>query len=312
MTRSRTIRCLLAAALIAWLATGVYFVDSDERGVVRRFGRADDTLVEPGVNFDLPWPLSTVDRVRPDENRQVSVGLAAPEETVMVLTSEERRSEFFTGDQNLIHIQATCQYRVKDPAAYVLGIAQAERLLSDTLEAALAAEIAASGVDFVLTDGRAAIQQNVMNRVQQMADRYALGVAVSSVDLSSVRPPLLVQPDFQDAVNARNDRERYIHDARSQRVELLALASGERQRLLDEAETAKTQATQKAQGDAKYFTQIIAEFDKVTDPDRRQLVREMTRYRLWYESISRILPRLKSRLFVDPGQKVDVIIPREE
>ena len=300
-----------AAVLMAWLASGWYVVESDQVGLVRRWGRLVDEPAGPGLHYDLPWPWSVVDRVRRDETRQVSVGVALEGEQIMAATSEERRSEFFTGDQNLIHIQATLQYRIADVAPYTLGQATAEELLYVILESSLTDAVATTGVDSLLTDGRSQVQRLALDRIQSLADDYQLGVTALTVDLSSIRPPAEVQPDFQQAVNARSDKERYIHDAHSQRLEKQALASGERQRLLDEAASYRDRLIQQSKGDARYFNSTIDEFTLITLAASRQQARQMTMSRLWYETLSRLLPRFKRKLFVDPGDKVDVLIPRE-
>jgi membrane protease subunit HflK len=302
-------RLLLLLPLLVWLCSAVYVVEPDQVGIVRRCGRLVDELAQPGLHVDLPWPLARIERVRRDETRQVSVGLAAAGEQIRVLSSEERQSEFLTGDQNLIHVQATLHFRVADPVGFALGQQSPEAALAFALESALTETIASIGVDALLTSGRSDAQRRVLERAAALGEQYGLGVAVLSVDLASVRPPVLVQREFQDAIAARNDRERFIHDALSRKVELAALAKGEQRRILNQAEADKQQFVERAKGDAAYFTSLVEEFERPTDPAARQRVRSLTLERLWLESVSRILARVKEKLFVDPGEKVDVILP---
>ena len=305
---TRKLAILIVVAILGWLATGLYVVDADEQGLVRRFGRLVPEVSPPGLNYDLPWPLSSVTRVRTDETRQVSVGFAPPEERVMVQTSIERLSEFFTGDQNLIHVQATAQFRIREPAAYLLGHRAPEALLSASLETALTESVTGCPVDFLLTDGRRAVGTQVLERTQQLADGYGLGVEVLSVDLSSVRPPALIDRAFRDAANARSDKEKLIHEARSYVLKELALAAGRERRILDEAATYRDEQTARARGKADAFASMIDQFERIDDPQERDAARSLTMFRLWTESITRILPQLKRGLFIDPGDKVDVNI----
>lgn len=310
LTRRNILLGTLGLALL-WLASGVYVVEPDQVGMVRRFGRLVETSAPPGMHFDLPWPLTQVDRVRPDETRQVTVGFAAQEEKLRVVLSEERESEFFTGDQNLIHVQATLQFRLAEPTRWLLAQQSPEKLLRLALESSLTDAVASVGVDSLLTSGRSEVQRRVIDRAQQLADRYSLGAVLLAVDFSSVRPPVLVQREFEDAVTAKNDRERYVNDARSQRQEKLALAAGDERKLLDQAAADRDRSIKKAQGDAAYFNSIVSELERTTDPEVRRRARSLAMVRLWYESLSRILPRVKEKLFVDPGEKVDVVIPSE-
>lgn len=303
---------VLAVALLLWLATGIYVVDLDEVGLVRRFGALSSEPAQPGLHIDLPWPLSRVDRIRTDETRQVSVGMLSSAEEIFVETRAELASEFFTGDQNLIHVQATAQYRISEPARFLYEQTAPETVLAAAVQSALAETLAARGVDDILTLGRGDIQTHVLRRTRTLADNYHLGVEVLSVELSDVRPPTMVKDAFRDVADARSDKERMIHDARSEKLKQLELATGLAQRILDEAEVYREQQVSQAQGAADYFNQILDELDKIDDPRQRAQARRMTMYRLWTESLARILPKLKRGMYIDPGDKVDIQIFGEE
>ena len=52
---------LLLLALV-WLSTGFFTVDTDEEGIVMRFGEYNRE-VKPGLKYKLPSPLETVEKV---------------------------------------------------------------------------------------------------------------------------------------------------------------------------------------------------------------------------------------------------------
>src|SRR5690606_37032773 len=55
----RGVMLLVLVALAIWLGTGFYRVDTDEQGVVLRFGKVH-AVTEPGLRYRLPWPIDSV------------------------------------------------------------------------------------------------------------------------------------------------------------------------------------------------------------------------------------------------------------
>jgi len=307
MSRWRRWTPWIVLELGLWLATGIYVIDLDQIGLVRRFGRLDPEPRRPGLHYDWPWPCSQVDRLRTDETRQVTLGFAPVSEKLLPFTTEERLSEFLTGDQNLIHVQAAAQYRLANPEKFLLRQAAAEGLLTSALEAALVEELAIRGVDDILTGARAELQSRMLLRAQALADDYDLGITLSSVSLSSVRPPTEVAQAFLDVVKSRSERERLLHEAQGEQLRFLALAEGERRQQLNAAEATRETLIAKAEGDAAYFASILKPLDVMPETQRSQ-ARTMTMDRLWTESLSRIFPRLRSKLYLAPGEPADVSI----
>src|SRR5262249_47432433 len=110
MTPRRTILAVLVVLLGLYLLTGVTQVRSDERAVVRRFGRVLDYQPGPGLWIGLPWGMERVDRVRVDEVRRVEVGYQpdADEDGQTTLPGQ-----FLTGDHNLVNLQMIVNYAVR-------------------------------------------------------------------------------------------------------------------------------------------------------------------------------------------------------
>src|SRR4051794_33141706 len=147
----------VVGAAVLWTFTGWVVVRPGEQIVVRRFGRVVAPPWGPGFHWGLPAGLDRLDRVRTDEVRRLNVGPADPLEA----GSEESGGEFFTGDLNLVRIQAIVQYRVADPIAYVVQGDAVEGLLRRNAEASLSACLARQGIDAVLRAGRQALAGEV-------------------------------------------------------------------------------------------------------------------------------------------------------
>jgi membrane protease subunit HflK len=298
---THALRAIGTVVLVLYLATGITIIQPDEQGVVRRFGKVTPELLAPGLRFVLPWGLATVDRVKPAETKQVSVGVTALGDELLSGTSALRSSEFLTGDQNIIHVQATAQYRISDPEAYVFRAREGPALLASALEAMLAEAIATKKVDFVLTEGRAVVQNEAQQKTQALADRYRLGITIGSVNIGDAAPPLQVADAFLDVQNARSEREQIVHLAESKRRETVARAEGEARESVDRALAYRDRLAQHAEGESERFLALLEEYQKA---------KTVTAMRLYLETMEQVLPRLEAKLIVDPGESVDLSILR--
>src|SRR4051812_39407284 len=161
----RRLRLLLAAALAAYLLTGVVQVRPGERAVVRRFGQVV-ARPGPGLWVGLPWGVDQVDRVPVRTVRQLRSGFV-PETASDVPGTPP--GQLLTGDQNLVNVQLVLDYAIGETDAdlddFVMHRDQAEAALSREADAAAAAWAAGRGVDEVLLTGNAALPAWVMARL---------------------------------------------------------------------------------------------------------------------------------------------------
>ena len=268
---------------LAYVATGFYSVQPNERAVVRRCGRALPGLRGPGLHFGLPYGFDRIDRVKVLELKRIGVGMGLSDRAVG-RRAGPRQAEGLTGDRNLILISAIVQYRIADARAYLFAISDVPALVESVVASSLSSVIASMNVDDVLTVQRIAIQNEVVRASQVTLDRHGAGVQVTSVSLEGVTPPQEVARAFRDVTSAREDRLRTINEALGYANRLLPKARGEAQRMLLEAEGFSTEVVRKAEGDAERFTKIAAQLRQD---------RELTAKRLILETMEDVLPRLK-------------------
>jgi len=282
------------------LATGLYFVRTDEQVVVRRFGRVLAEPREPGPYFGLPWGLDRIDRVKPSEVKRVTIGpLNLGGEAVGASLSQ-----FLTGDRNLVNVRATVQYTIKEPARdYLFNSIAVDRLVASAGEAAMTAVLAGQAVDDALTQGTRELAILIRDRLQASVEQYQLGVTIRSVDIGAVDPPAEVAEAFDKVFGALRQRERQINEADSYRRRTLAQAQADAQRIQDEARSYHAQRVREAEGEAKRFDNLLTEY--VQSPD-------LTARRLYLETMAETLPRFRSKLIVDTGSEIDLSIIRGE
>jgi membrane protease subunit HflK len=276
-------------ALAAYAATGVYTVGTDQRAIVRRFGRVIERQPEPGLSLGLPWGMDRVELVKPGETKTVTIGgdglATASGLEATPGGGSDSAAQFLTGDQNLVNVRATVQFMLRDPRQFLFGSADPARVLTRVAEAAISATLARESIDFVLTTGKDRLAARIEDELQKRLDPLELGVDVRSVSLIELAAPPQVADAFTKAASARSDRERLM-------LELEDRARADHDRVIDQA-----------RGDSDRFTRLVAEYR--TNP-------RVAATRLYLEMIADILPKFRSKLIVDSGPGVDLTILRAE
>lgn len=317
-------RILLLAWLGAYVASGLFIVQGNEKGVVRRFGRvltAPDggaRLLSSGLHFDLPWPFSAVDRINLNELRTLSIGsveLDAADANLFLRTlNSVNQSEFLTGDKNILNVQIGVQYRVSESGVldYLYASQAPERHLSLLAESTAADLIAASGVDFVHPLGLGELRNRLTTRVRELAAQLKLGVEVDEVTVNAVYPPIRVKAYFLDVSNARADKENYIHTARAYAEQKRAASQAEQKRIVNEAEAYRRERIELAQGEAESFNRLIAEFQRqeAAGVQSYAAARQMALRRRYLDTMEEVLGKVAGKVFLGSGRQVDLTILR--
>lgn len=313
-----------AVLLLAWLATGVYVVGTDEVGVVRVSGRvlrdeAGNVSLKPsGLYYHLPWPLTRIDRIRINESRTVIVG--TPEidnlDSSEFLTQVDpaRQSELLSGDKNILNVQINLQYRISRERIdeWLFQSTAGEERLRLLAGSVLADVVMRCGVDFVHTLGHAEIRRQVLSRVREHALTAKLGVEVDDVTVASVTPPVRVKSEFVDVMNARADRETYIQRARSYAEQKKADADATRRQTEDRATAYSRQTTEAARADAASFELLVGKLEQAaaTGPMSYEQVRQLALQRRYLDTLSGVYRRVAGKVLLDSGQPVDITIHR--
>ncbi|QEL56248.1 FtsH protease activity modulator HflK [Chromobacterium paludis] len=279
----------IAAGIIAalWLASGFYVVDAREEGVVLRLG-SFNRLTEPGLQWHAPYPFEKAEIVNLTELRSVEVGYRGsaqnrvPEESLML-----------TEDQNIIDVQLSVQYDIKDARAFLFNNAARERdgkdLVKQAAETAIREVVGRNKVDFVLNEGRAQIAADARKLIQDVLDRYQAGIRIAKVNINDVQPPQAVLAAFDDAVKAGQDKDKLRNEGMAYANEVVPKARGMAARLVQEAEGYQQQVVERAEGDAQRFLQVLPEYNKAP---------KVTRERMYLDMMQQVLNN-SSKVLVD-------------
>ena len=286
---------LLLGLLVVWGLVGrpVFKVDPDAVGVVTTFGKVTSE-VGPGLHFKLPAPFQGVLIPKVLEAKRLEVGFRTispgpPARYEDPSTSRAMRAEaeMLTGDENIVSSSLIVQYSIKDAQAYLYNVPDQEGALHDLVQAVERQVVGDRPIDDVLTTGKTEIQQDIEDRLQELADRYGLGVRIITVKLQDVQPPAEVAAAFKDVATAKEDKSRIINTAKGYANEEIPKARGHAARLNREAEGYREQRIAEAEGDVARFLALATEYNKAP---------AVTRQRLYLETMATVLPRARKTI----------------
>jgi modulator of FtsH protease HflK len=308
--------------LAGYLATGFYVVRGNEKAAVHRFGRvvrnADGrvALVGSGLHYALPWPCAGVERINLNEVRTLSIGMAEIAEPgaagFLRSLEAENRSQFLTGDKNILHLQINAQYRVAEPSVddFLFRSAAPERHLERIVEAVATDLFARSGVDFVHPLGQVELNALLTANVRRIVEQERLGLEVDDVAINAVYPPILVKSYFLDVTSARADKVNSINEGLAYAETRSAAAGAEARRTLDEAASYRRQTIESARAQAESFSRLVEQFRREEQSGGRTYAqaRQIALARRYYETMRDILKTVSTKILVDSAEPADLTI----
>jgi membrane protease subunit HflK len=268
------IKFVAIIGVLVWMLSGIYIIDPAEKGVVLRFGAFQEETSQ-GPHWHLPFPIETLNRVNVEQIRTTEIGYR----NVMKggrnfggnVSSE---SIMLTKDENMIDAKFAVQYRINDAQAYLFNVANPDTTLRQVSESAIRQIIGQNTMDYILTEGRVNIADDIKDKSQQLLDLYQTGLQITTVNMQDAQPPEQVQAAFSDAVRAREDKQRLINEAQTYSNDILPKSRGLAARLLEESRAYRSEVVSKSEGESSRFKQILAEYEKAPIVTRERLYRE--------------------------------------
>jgi membrane protease subunit HflK len=289
---------LVATGLLVllYLLTGIYVVNPGEVAVVKLFGKVVKPNVGEGLHYRFPWPVAAADVVNISTIRREGIGLMLPEHKS--IHSSPKIIQFLTGDENIIDIKAVVQYNIKDAPAYLYNVKYPPFLLiNESLRSAITEIGGSMRVDEILTIGKERLQGLIKTKAQKILDAYGSGLQLVGINLNKVYPPEEVADAFRDVSNARQDKEKTINDALGYRNTIIPRARGDAEKALRQGEAYKIDVINRSRGEAANFDQMLAEHEK----NKKIYSADVTRYRLYLESMEKVLSRVKKYMINTPN-----------
>ncbi len=277
-----------AIVVLIWLGTGFFIVQEGQQAVITQFGRYKAT-VGAGFNWRLPYPIQRHELVFVTQIRSVDVG-----RDVVIKATGLRDSAMLTEDENIVEIRFAVQYRLKDARAWLFVSKNPAEAVVQAAETAVREVVGKMRMDSALAEERDQIGPRVRELMQEILDRYGIGVDVVAINLqqSGVRPPEQVQAAFDDVLKAGQERERAKNEAQAYANDVVPRAVGSASRLTQEAEGYKARIVAQAQGDAQRFKSVLSEYQRAP---------QVTRDRMYLDTMQQIYSSV-TKVLVDSRQ----------
>ena len=272
-----------AIVVLIWLGTGFFIVQEGQQAVITQFGRYKAT-VGAGFNWRLPYPIQRHELVYVSQIRSVDVGRDS-----IVKATGLKDSAMLTEDENIVEVKFAVQYRLKDARQYLFVSKNPSEAVVQAAEAAVREVVGKMKMDSALAEERDQIGPRVRGLMQNILDRYGVGIEVVGINLqqTGVRPPEQVQAAFDDVLKAGQERERAKNEAQAYANDVIPRAVGSAARLTQEADGYKARIIAQAQGDAQRFKAILTEYQRAPQVTRDRMYLDAMQQ--IYSSVTKIL-----------------------
>ncbi|MGE7949781.1 FtsH protease activity modulator HflK [Lysinibacillus sp. NPDC093688] len=279
-------------AIVALVAvfTSWYTVDESEQAVVITFGRADDTVTEPGLHFKLPWPVQSVE-VLSKETFSLQFGYKQNKEGE--LEDYDAETKMITGDEHIVLTDLVVQWKITEPNKYLFSSQDPEKILHSATSSAIRSIIGSSKIDAALTEGKADIEAKSRDLLVSLIEKYDIGISVLGVKLQDVELPNAdVRAAFTAVTDAREMKNTKINQAEKYENQRMSEAKGEKDAIISKAQGEKTARIEQAQGDVAVFNKMYEQYK-----GNQQITRE----RLILETLENVLPKAQIYFMNDDG-----------
>ncbi len=285
---------LILAGLLVWGISGFYRVDTNEYGIVLRFGKFN-RQTDPGLNYHLPYPIETALTPQVTVVRQIHIGMRQVEDLRRGTTTRAMPEEslMLTGDENIVDVDFTVFWQVKKDKVsdFLFNIQQVENSVKAVAESAMREVVGRTSIQPILTGARAGIELEVQELTQKILDFYGAGVVITQVQMAKADPPQSVIEWQRDVQVARADAEKAQNEAQRYANSIVPEARGKAAKIQQDSEAYREQTVAEAKGQAARFLKVYEEYKKAP---------EVTRQRIYYETMEKLFSGT-DKIILDPG-----------
>ena len=278
------IKIVVICLVLVILASGSFYsIREEEQAVVCTFG-SPQAVTTPGLHFKIPF-IQTVEKVSTTING-FSIGYNS--------TGNGEEAMMITSDYNFLHVDFYAEYRVTDPVKALYASEDPVEILKNIAQNCIRTTIGSYTVDSVLTTGKNEIQSNIKQMIIDKLETYDIGIQLVNITIQDAEPPTEeVSMAFKEVETAKQGKETSVNNANKYRNEEIPAAEAEADRIIQEAEAAKQDRINEATGQVARFNSLYEEY--INFP-------EVTRRRMFYETMEAVLPGLKVIIETSDGQ----------
>jgi modulator of FtsH protease HflK len=300
----RGILFVLLAVIVIWGLSGFYRVEPNEEGVVLRFG-AFDRVTTPGLRYHLPVPIESALTPKVTDINVIDIGFRPNPGAPTVrgraqgATEVPEESLMLTGDENIVDINFTVFWRIKNAEEYLFRIRNPALTVKAAAESAMREVIGSTDIARAFAEGRAKIESDTQALAQHILDSYQAGILITQVQLQKVDPPGPVIEAFRDVQSAKIDLNTAINEAQAYANDVVPRARGDAARIVQQGEAYRQQVVLQSQGDAARFLSVYQSYKSAED---------VTARRLYIETMEDIL-KGANKIILDKAAAASGVVP---
>mgnify|MGYP001249564785 CR=1 FL=1 len=292
---------LVVLGLLVW--SSFYRVDTNQQGIVLRFGEYV-RWTPPGLHMKLPYPIETVATPVVTEVNKTNIGIAdartRDSRGQLMTASIPEESQMLTGDENIVDIQFSVFWRIKEAPNYLFNVQNPAETIKAVAESAMREVVGQSNIQVLLTTGRDDAQTKVGQLIQDTLDGYKAGIEITEVKLQNVDPPTQVIDAFRDVQAARADQERLRNEAEAYANTVIPKARGEAEKINQAASAYREQTIAEAQGQASRFLAVYNEYKNA---------KNVTRKRMFLETMERVFGSMDKIIIDKSAEGSQGVVP---
>ena len=287
---------LILILVVLICCSGIRVINNYEVGVVLRFGRLvgdtqEEQIKQPGLLLAFPYVIDEVIKVPVGKVQEVSITThaAAADPTYADIAST---GYLITGDENILHINATFKYRITDPVQYALYNSVPQDTINGVVSGVMASCASSDSVDGLLTDQKEEYAQEVIRQSQVRLDQLDLGVTVIGLEFQSITPPNALKYHFDQVNAAYVEKETKIQEAKQYREKVVPDAKATADTMVTDAQINQSQKLTTANDRVAEFYGLLEEYQRNQD-----VVQE----RVFREKVTAILNKMGGKLVLPEG-----------
>lgn len=305
--------------LLIFGVNSIYVIQEQEQAVVVTLGKAS-TVTTPGPHLKIPFiqEVSIVPMVingfsigytNGNGNSANYSNYGGYNESNYYMEAEHAddgsvysESMMITSDYNFVNVDFFLEYKVSDPERYLYASSEPEFILRNLALSYIRDTIGLHGVDEVITTGKNEIQAEIKEKLTLRLEQDDIGLQLINITIQDSEPPTEeVKDAFKNVETAKQGKETAINTAKKYESEKIPEARGQVDAVLKSADAQKEQRINEAKAQVAVFNAMYSEYQK--NP-------QMTRQRMFYETMEDLLPGMK--IIIDNGDgSTSKVLPLE-
>lgn len=307
------VKWIVFALIAIWLASGFYQIEPNEQGVVTRFGSYINTT-DSGLHYRLPYPIENIVKVNQTQERSFTLGVSGNGGGNKLSSNSNRyqisnassttydnftESHMLTGDENIVDINLTIVWKVKDSKGYLFSLREPDQTVYVAAQSVLREIVGQSQMMEIITGDRGKVEEDTKRELQALLDEFQSGVEIVRVRLQKADPPQQVVDAFNEVQRARADMVKFQNQAEAYSNEVLPQARGQAVEITNAAEAYKERVINEAKGETERFQNVYNAY---------KLGKDVTATRMYLDAIGEVMDK-SNKVIIDPSAKGSNVLP---